>query len=149
MILSAIWRIGMWGLIGGVVLGGLYGTLFAPIFGTYFGALFGGMVGGVVGILNGLLVGVITRTYFNPLTDPARYRRTIGIASALFTGIAALIGFFMLLGGMVGGQIQLTCWADFVPSLIAGVAALFASRRYAGWYIGDNHKPKKKKHAPD
>ncbi len=149
MILSAIWRIGMWGLVGGVVLGGLYGTLFAPEF-FLFGALIGGMVGGVVGMLNGLLAGVITRTHFNPLTDPKRYRRTIGIASALFTGIAALIGFLMFIGGFFGMFLSpLTCWGDILPATIAAATAFFASRRYAGWYIGDDHKPKKKKHAPD
>ncbi len=150
MILSATWRIGMWGLIGGMVLGGLYSMLilFSPGL-LLLGGLIGGVVGGVVGILNGILVGVITRMYFNPLTNSKRYRWTIGIASVLFTGMTALIGFIMFFEGLTGfGKIWLTCWFDILPTIIAAATAGYASQRYARWYTGDKHKPKKKKREP-
>ena len=139
IVFSAIWRIGLWGLLGGGALGGIYGTVFAPGYGTFYGLLFGGLVGGILGLIDGIVVGGVTRMFFKPPVDADNYRWRIVTISTLFAGAGAVIGFGTLFSFYDNTLLVL------VPSIIAGIAAGYAARRYANHYTWQAMAKKKKK----
>ena len=112
-------------------------TLFLAVVGAITGALFGVPTGFVVGLSNGLLIGIPTRAFFFTRRDARAYHRVIAAASALFTGIAAWLGFLAIMlfyANREKANVGALAVIVLIPALIAGVGAGFLSqvitRRY-------------------
>ncbi|MBI5302584.1 MAG: hypothetical protein HY868_10635 [Chloroflexi bacterium] len=112
-------------------------VLVLALIGSVMGALFGVPTGLVVGLLDGLLIGIVTRVFFFPLKDAKTYRRVIAITCAVFTTIAAWLGFFAIMlfyADRDKANVGTLALAVTLPALIAGVASAFISRVIARWY---------------
>lgn len=153
-----------WGVAGGANLGLVYGVLvivvrgiaenvmapegalagtvpslptilFFAVFGGLFGCVIGGFMGLVLGVINGWLLGLITRRFFCPLTNIRRYRWIVGLTSTSISLIAAAIGFASV---RPERQLEINVVTVTlhvaVPTLIAGLAAGWASQVLATWY---------------
>ena len=131
-----------YGLMLGGILGGLAGIGTALILGEFqfgiftmglmFGGAFGASAGFLMGSLLGFLYGIIGH-YLYARTDSNSYR----LGLTLFGGVlaAALATRVELL------QALLPFW---IYTVIAGLAAAYATYRYAGWYHEQRQLGKRK-----
>ena len=154
------WRGGVWGVLAGGILGAIYGPILIVIltiesaltntlssndvrsigglslFALVVGVIFGAAIGAFAGALNGLLIGILTRLVFSPSNNAARYRLIVAIASALFTGITALLGLLailLLIMGTTPDPQELILFIT-LPALIAAIAAALISILITRWY---------------
>ena len=120
--------------------------LILPVFGASFGLLLGATVGLALGLVDGLLLGVLTRLFYYPPSDGARYRNVAGT-------ICGATGFLLLSAAWANTGFDPTtfmvpvftpsfysrAWLDLVfiiliPMLVATAAMWWAGRKVGGWY---------------
>jgi hypothetical protein len=134
----AVWYMTVRGLAAGTGLGALYGTLLFPLIGTAYGALNGGIVGLLSGIGCGLLVAVLTSA-LDPSGNLLRYQRALTVSCAIFSFVAAHLGFSWLLGTAFTS-------VSLPPALIAACAAIYVALGFAAECAsGKFEKPKRKR----
>ena len=155
---KAIRHMMKWGFWGGLCIGGLYGVLVgtplalpftaisisdyhhdpqmptAILLGGIFGLIYGISIGLALGVANGLLIGLITRPFFHSQTNADTYTKALAAVSGLFTLIGYIVAFVLLfsvdISGLVGNPIL-----TWIPALISSLTAMYASQRFACWYI--------------
>jgi hypothetical protein len=109
--------------------------LFAAVIGAFIGAA----LGFIVGILVGLLISTITIRAFVPLYDVPRYMRVVRRSSAIFGGIATLVGSPLvsrvLFGSSAVRAFEMLVLFSVVPALLACLAIWRGSGWIAAWYV--------------
>jgi AcrR family transcriptional regulator len=106
----------------------------------------GGIYGLAVGLVHALLVAAVTRALYFPLSEPAKHRRAVVMASVLGVLIVPGYWFVSLLRssgyegfGGVSGSVTGSFWGDtFIytgfPPLLLALVAQWLGGHLAGWY---------------
>ena len=81
------------GALAGITQGGSY-LMFYYLFAFPWGAILGGIYGLVVGLVDALLVAAVTRALYLPLSEPAKHRRAVVMASVL--GVLIVPGYWFV-----------------------------------------------------
>lgn len=120
----------------------------------FFLALVGGVAGGffalpagvVVGVTGGALAGLLTRLFFFPLANPARYRTVLTVFLAIYTTVAAWLVFMALYLLLAADHVvhdPAVIWialaAAAIAGLCAGVVGWWVSRWYVAQQAGRSH----------
>ena len=132
------------GALAGITQGGSY-LMFAYLFAFPWGAILGGIYGLAVGLVDALLVAAVTRALYFPLSEPAKHRRAVVMASVLGVLIVPGYWFVSLLrssgyeGFNVSGSVTGSFWGDaFIytgfPPLLLALVAQWLGTHLAGWY---------------
>ncbi len=129
------------------------GTLYFTVFGAVFGLLFGALAGSALGLVDGLLLGVLTRLFYHPPSDGARYRKVAGTICAA-TGLLLLFAAWARAGfdpatfivPVFTPSFFPRAWLDlvfitFTPMLAATLAMWWAGRKVGGSYADGFREP--------
>lgn len=109
--------------------------------GLYFLALVGGVAGGffalpaglVVGVTGGALASLLTRLFFYPLRNPARYRTVATVFLFLYTTLAAWLLFMALYLLLAADHVVHDPAVVWIALAAAGIAGLCAG--VVGWWV--------------
>jgi hypothetical protein len=115
-----------WGLTGCAVLP--HGLLYLLV-----GLISGIIVGTIVGLFNGIILGVISVTGPSATKTFEQYRRQMSVSSFVVTLVSTVACFYILFHLTLGAS--LAVGIIILPAgIIAGIAAIYASRQIAQRY---------------
>ena len=138
------WRMCSWGVVAGLGFGTAYGTILFSLTGMILGCITGGILGLLLGIVTGFYLSLISIEVYHPLRDAKRYLRAATVECTVISVIGASVVFGFL--SLVQLNLSRPIWSDDVnlaillpcfaaPTLMAGAATTWATRRAAQWYI--------------